>query len=363
MRYLLLSLFILVAACGNEDASSTGQGESRITRVVVAEPTPRDVEYLLKALGSVESISDPTLSAETSGQVQRLEVNEGDSVAVGQLLVALDDTLHAIETAKAEAELRRANVVLDNQVNEVQRLRSLAKTQSVSRDKLEDEEAQQEILTALRDVARKQWEQAVYMESKTLVKAPIKGQVTRRHISAGDYVVNGQPLFELVSVDRLRARIAFPEHDAAVIDVGKQVRLTTPAAPGETAVGEVTAVNPQIKTYNRAVEITVEFDNPGSWLPGASVDAELVVERHPGALTVPVLALSNRDGKTVVFIVERETVRTAEVQTGWREQDWIEITDGLEPGQGVVVEGTAMLTDGSQVSIERTDIKAESHSP
>ena len=74
MRYLVLFLFVLVAACGNEDASSTGQGESRITRVVVAEPTPRDVEHLLTALGSVESISDPTLSAETSGQVQRIEV-------------------------------------------------------------------------------------------------------------------------------------------------------------------------------------------------------------------------------------------------------------------------------------------------
>ncbi len=342
---------------------SAGNGCDQVTPVVVAEPTPRDIDYVLKALGSVESINDPTLSAETSGQVQRIDVKEGDSVIRGQVLASLEATLHEIDTAKAEAELRRADVVLDNQLKEVQRLQRLAKSQSVSRDKLEDEQAQLEILTAQRDVARKQWEQAVHLESKTQVKAPIEGLVTRRYISTGDYVVNGQPLFDLVSVARLRARLAFPEQDAARIDVGKPVRLTTPAAPGETALGAVTAVNPQIKTHNRAVEVTVEFDNPGRWLPGASVDAELVVARHEQALSVPVLALSNRDDKTVVFVVEEGTVRAMEVKAGWREQGWVEILEGIEPGQVVVIEGAVMLTDGSRVTVERQVAGAEALAP
>ena len=352
MRYLLLPLALLIAGCGNGDTTTEPVGEERVTRVVVAEPTRRNIEYLLTALGSLESINDPTLSAETSGQVKQLDVREGDSVTEGQVLATLDDTLHAIETAKAEAELRRANVVRRNQFEEVQRLQRLANSQSVSRDKLEDEQAQLEILTAQRDVARKQWEQAKYMESKTRVKSPIKGLVTRRHISKGDYVVNGQTLFDLVSVDRLRARVSFPEQDAAQIEVGKEVRLTTPAAPGETAIGEITAVNPQIKTHNRAMEITVEFENPGSWLPGASADAELVVESREQALSVPVLALGNRDGKTVVFILEQDRVRAAVVTTGWREENWVEILDGVRAGERIVVEGAAMLTDGSRVSVE-----------
>ena len=363
MKFLLIPLLMLIVGCDSRDATTEAVEQERITRVVVAEPTRRDIEYLLTALGTVESINDPTLSAETSGQVKRLEVSEGDSVVLGQTLVTLDDTLHAIETAKAEAELRRANVVLDNQVDEVQRLKRLAKTQSVSRDKLEDEQAQMEILTAQRDVARKQWEQAVHLESKTEIKAPIKGLVTRRHISTGDYVVDGQPLFDLVSIDRLRARIAFPEQDAALIEVGKEVRLTSPAAPGEMALGVVTAVNPQIKTHNRAVEITVEFDNPGRWFPGASVDAELVVARHEKALSVPVLALSNRDGKTVVFTLDGDRVQAAVVATGWREDDWVEILGGIEPDQQVVVEGASMLTDGSQVTAKDMTASADAPKP
>ena len=362
-QQLSFALVLLLAGCSNGDIDQDVISKERVTRVVVAEPMRRDIEYLLTALGSVESISDPTLSAETSGQVQQLEVREGDSVTEGQVLATLDDTLHAIETAKAEAELRRADVLRQNQFEEVQRLKRLAKSQSVSRDTLEDEQAQLEILTAQRDVARKQWEQAVYLESKTRVKAPIKGLVTRRHISQGDYVVGGQALFDLVSVDRLRARVSFPEQDAAQIEVGKEVRLTTPAAPGETAIGEITAVNPQIKTHNRAVEITVEFDNPGSWLPGASVDAELVVASHEQALSVPVLSLSNRDGKTVVFTLEQDRVRAAVVETGWREDDWIEILKGINPDQQIVVEGASMLTDGSQVSVKDMAAGKDSQTP
>ena len=237
--------------------------------------------------------------------------------------------------------------------NEVKRLKRLDESQSVSRDKLEDEEAQLEMLAAQRDIAEKQWEQFQYMESKTRIEAPIGGLVTRRHVSLGDYVVAGQPLFDLVSVDRLRARMAFPEQHAARIAVGKQVRLTSPATPGDGAVGEVATVNPQINMNNRAVEITVEFDNPGGWLPGASADATLVVERREQALTLPQLAIVKRGGRDVVFLLDGQQVQAVPVEAGWREDGWVEIVSGISAGDELVVEGAGLLSDGSQVTMER----------
>jgi RND family efflux transporter MFP subunit len=208
------------------------------------------------------------------------------------------------------------------------------------------------MLAAQRDIAHKQWEQHQYMESKTRIVAPLDGLVTRRHISPGDYVTAGQPLFDLVSVDRLRARIAFPEHDAAKIAVGKEVHLTTPAAPGVMAIGEVAAVNPQIKVHNRAVEISVEFDNPGGWLPGASTDATLVVERREQALTVPLMAIVTRDGHTVVFVVEGDQARAMPITAGWREDGWVEIVDGITATDQIVIEGAGLLSNGSRVEVE-----------
>lgn len=350
-QHLILALALTaLAACDGPAGNTPAKQAPRVARVVVAQPVLRDVEDVLTALGSVESINMPTVSAETSGQAVEIAVREGDAVEPGQLLAALDGTLHAIESAQAEAEARRLDVQVNNQRNEVQRLERLSASQSVSRDKLEDEQAQLDMLIAQRDVARKQWERFRYMESKTRVQAPLAGVIARRHISLGDYVTTGQPLFDLVSVERLRARIAFPEHAASRIVVGKEVRLRSPATPGRPAHGEVATVNPRISSHSRAIEVTVEFDNPGGWLPGASVDATLVAERRAGALTVPRLAVATRDGRSVVFVLAGEQVRAVPVTTGWQEADWTEIAGAVAAGDRVVVEGAGLLSDGSRVS-------------
>lgn len=350
-KLLLLLLSLALMACGESDVSTVEAQVSRQIRVKAELPMQQDVQYVLTALGSVESINDPTVSAETSGQVHSITVREGDTVSAGLVLAALDNTLHSIETAKAEAELRRAEVLLENQDNEVKRLTRLDESQSVSRDKLEDEQAQLEIMRAQRDVARKHWEQAVYLESKTQVQAPIDGMITRRHVSPGDFVSAGQALFDLVSIERLRARIAFPEHDASRIALGKTVQLATPAAPDVVALGEVTAMNPQIKTHNRAVEITVEFDNPGGWLPGASIDATLVVEERLGALTVPQMAVVRRNGKHIVFRVSSGVAQAVSVEAGWREEDWVEIIGAVSATDLIVNEGAALISDGSELDV------------
>jgi len=346
-----LILLIFITACGDPEPDRTPQSQESVTSVVVTHPQLRDIDDVLTALGSIESINDPTVSAQASGQVEQIVVREGDRVETGQLLAALDSTLHAIESAKSAAEVRRYDVLFENQDSEVKRLLRLAQSKSVSQDKLEDEQAQLEMLAAQRDIAHKQWEQHQYIESKTRIVAPLDGLITRRYISPGDYVTTGQPLFDLVSVERLRARIGFPEHDASRIAVGKEVHLTTPASPGATAIGEVAAVNPQINVHNRAVEVSVEFDNPGGWLPGASADVALVVERRAQALTVPLMAVVIRDGRNVVFVVAGNQARAVPVTAGWREAGWVEIISGINITDLIVVEGAGLLSNGSHIEV------------
>ena len=160
-------------------------------------------------------------------------------------------------------------------------------------------------------------------------------------------VTPGQPLFKLVSVKTLRARLAFPEHDAASVTVGKRVELTSPIARGTVAVGEVASVNPQIHPLSRAIDVLVEFDNPGNWYPGASVDAKLMVEERTDALTIPALSVVQRAGSVVVFVVNENRASARTVKVGWQDADWVEIVDGLTAGDSVVVEGAALISEGS----------------
>lgn len=347
---VIFFLFPILTAFGNQAPDDQSVVEN-VTRVTVTEPQQREVNYVLTALGSVESIHHPTISAETSGQIVSIDIAEGDAVVAQQQLAAMDNTLHNIETAKADAELQRSTVVLENQRQEVARLQRLAKLKSVSQDQLEDQQAELSMLEALQNVASQELKRARYLESKTRVIAPQAGVVSRRHISLGDYVTPGTPVFDLVSVDRLRARLAFPERDATGISIGKRVQLVSPAAQGTIAIAEVTSINPLINVRSRAIEVTVDFDNPGGWMPGASTDATLVVKSKPQALTLPPASVVTRDNHTVVYVVRDGRAESRPVELGWAEVDWVEIVTGLSPGDRVVVEGAALIDDGSLVEV------------
>ena len=106
-------------------------------------------------------------------------------------------------------------------------------------------------------------------------------------------------------------------------------------------------INPQISTHNRAIEVTVEFDNPGGWLPGSSADAQLLVKRKIGALTLPSTSVVIRQGGPVVFLVREGRAQLQPVVTGWQGPDWIEIESGISAEDRVVSNGAALIRDGS----------------
>lgn len=343
---LIISATALLGGCGDNGLDGGAPAE-RSTSVIVVTPQTRDIDYVLKALGSVESIHHPVISAEASGQIISIEVEEGQSVATGTVLARIDPATHQLAADKAAAELQRQQVSLENQRKEVTRLLRLAASQSVSKDQLDDQQDNLAIAEAQRQIADKQWQQAQLMVSKTSVLAPNAGIISRRSVSLGDYVTPGTPLFALVSVDRLKARLAFPEHEVSRLNIGQRVRLTSPAAPATPAQGLVMGINPQISIHNRAIEVTVEFDNPGGWLPGSSVDAELLVDRHSGALTLPATSVVIRQGGPVVFQVVAGRAQMQPVTIGWRQLDWIEIKSGISAADRIVSDGAALISDGS----------------
>ena len=353
MKWVILGAFgLALLGCGNSvDNDIVVTDTVTATRVIVTNPQQQSIDYILTALGSVESIHNPTISAETSGQIVSIEVSEGQSIAARQLLATIDNTLHSIEADKAAGELQRQRVLLDNQQREVNHLLRLAKSQSVSKDKLDDEQSQLQMLSAMLEVAKKKREQALHLESKTRVQALREGLIAKRHVSIGDYVTPGQPLFDLISVKQLQARLAFPEHHAANIRTGEEVTLQSPVSQATTAIGTVTSINPRIKTRSRALDVIVEFDNPGGWYPGASVDATLITGQNHDALTVPMLSVVTRDDENVVFVVVDEHARKRVVKLGWREDEWVEVLEGLTPQDLIVTEGSTLISDGSQLVI------------
>ena len=117
MKWMVFSIswLILLGCADSSDPDIGATTTATGVRVTVSNPERRSIEYTLTALGTVESIHNPTISAETSGQIVSIEVSEGQSIAARQLLATIDNTLHSIEADKAAGELKRQRVLLDNQ--------------------------------------------------------------------------------------------------------------------------------------------------------------------------------------------------------------------------------------------------------
>ena len=116
----------------------------------------------------------------------------------------------------------------------------------------------------------------------------------------------------------------------------------------------VDQIRPQVGAMNRSLLVVADVINPGSWRPQATIEARIVVERRPDAIIVPLLSVVQRPAGQVVYVIDRgngDTVRQQLVETGVRQDGWIEIRSGVEAGTPVVAEGAHYLSDGAAVNV------------
>lgn len=190
------------------------------------------------------------------------------------------------------------------------------------------------------------------------VLAPSDGTVLVRNAYQGQYVKNGERLFELGNLARLWFKAEIYERDLPFVRMGEKVELTSPAAPGRKFEGTVTFLDPNFDPESRSTKVRVEVDNPLSDSPGGYdrvLPHRAYAEASMRALTVPVLSVPRsaliRDGRREVVYVETKPgeYETRSVQAGRSGDDRVEILSGLSAGERVVVRGNLMLDAESQL--------------
>lgn len=351
-RYALLLLFcgaLLLNACGKE----AEKPKTRPPTVVTAEEAKQEkIAVVEETVGHVDAQSAPFVAAEVAGRVVKLHADVGQKVAAGQVLAELDAQDQEIAVQAARAEVKRAEALLANQRSLVERYRKLVDEKFISPTAMEKEESQ---LVALREqlvAAQSQLEGAQRNLQRTRVKAPVAGRVEQRLVSVGDFVPVGKALFQIATSRNFRVHLPFPETIAPRLRIGLPVRLSSPAAPGTPVEGRVTDIRPTIGAESRAVDVIVDVPNPGTWLPGASVSGAVIIDERQG-VSVPEMSVVQRPAGAVVYVLSGNTVEQRVVKTGVYREGRIEIVSGVQPGERVVVDGAAFLTDKATVQLRQ----------
>jgi len=372
--WIVIGLALLMCGCQNSDS------EEKITPTgikVVEPPTVKvitvkkgDISVPLVATGTIFPEYESKIGPKISGTIEIVYVDEGDKVQKGQILVQLDqkNLLIAVRQGQAavkvaEAQLKEAEVKVENLKKEKERLANLLKKNVISQQKYDDIDTAysmavngMEVIRAQILSSRENLAMAEQKLSDTVIISPFSGLIVKRFINQGEFVstMPPSPLFLMMNIDKVKTEIGLPEIHIARIHLGNPVDVTVDTYPGIIFKGTVSTINPMVDPVSRAFTIKVEIPNKDHRLkPGMFARVTIYPTIHKGALIVPFKSVMKREGMTVVFVIEGTTVRLRTVTAGITNEREIEVIDGLQEGEEVVIEGHYGMADKTTVRVER----------
>ena len=336
----LSTLLLLVAQ------TSMGQITVSTTTVITMNLNEED-----NVMGMIYSRSSPEIAAEVSGRVISVIADIGDVVEKGQVLAQIASEKYDLQLAQSKAEIARLSALLVNQELDLKRAEKLFKDNLVSEEMVDRTRAEFNALSEQINAANAQLRNSERLIEETEIKAPIKTKVAAKHIDIGDFVQNGMIVYELVDTKNLRVGLSFPEYQSLKLKKGLKVFLTTPTSIDQNVETVIKEIKPNVNSNNRSITAIVDFDNPGSWVPGASTQARIILSTYQDALVLPQLAVVRRSVGDVVYLIQNDTAVEQQVDTGIEKDGLVHIKSGLKKGDIVALDGAGFLTNGTQIKI------------
>ena len=333
----------------------TEQPAKPAVAVVAKEIARRTVRSELTLTGTIEPDRSARLAAQVDGEIIALEVREGDAVRSGQVLVRIDPSRLAAALEESRADRLAAQAEMEDARRVLERDRELYERQGISKERLERSETDVLRFDAAEVRARARISGLEAQLSDTEVKAPFDGYILERSVELGDVVKNGTPLLAVAS-RTLHALVPVSETALGRLAEGREVRLGSGvSASAEGCAAYIRRIRPRIDPATRTADVEV-VPGPGTcvvrWLPGMLVRATFTLDERHDVLAVPAEAVGTRpDGSRTVFVVEGDIVRQRKVTAGLEGGGWVELREGVQEGDKIVLQGFEKLKDGVPVTL------------
>jgi membrane fusion protein (multidrug efflux system) len=357
-------LFVLVAGLVGMVPAQTQAPP--VPEVEVMTVTQKDVPTYSEWVGTTEGLVNANIRAQVTGYLARQAYKEGASVKKGDLLFEIDPRTFKAALDQAEAELAMAKARRGKTELDVRRYRPLAKEQAISQEELDDAVQANLASKAGVQAAEASVEQARLSLSFTKITSPVDGIAGSANAQIGDLVGPSQTgeLTTVSTVDPIK--VYFPISEQEYMSLARDsVKAGPEADPTRRKLeliladgseypykGEFSFAERQVDVKTGTIRIAAVFPNPGNLLrPGQYGRVRAVLDTKKGAIMVPQRAVMELQGSYQVAVVDSENkVDIRPVKTGERvDKMWI-ITDGLQPGERVIVEGLQKVRKGTVVN-------------
>ncbi|WP_101757173.1 efflux RND transporter periplasmic adaptor subunit [Oceanicoccus sp. KOV_DT_Chl] len=354
---LLLALSAGLTACNDaEVATTTDSPAAKAITVQTQTLAAQSWQGEVNTYGVVEAAEEINLSLDFSAIVEQVLVNEAQAVKKGQLLITFDQEKRQLQFNQASENALQTQAALDEAYLMLERRKSLAANDTVSKEILDNAElalnraqAQHREATAARKLAQRELN-----DSKLF--SPVNGVIDIKAVEAGENITAGSTLLTLQAIDTLRVKTWVSEKDIRLIRSGAEATITLSGLPDQPlpSIVESVGVNADANTGNFPVKLILEQRNQ-LIRPGMTAQVAIKGVVQENLLMLPEAAVVDRDRKRVVFVVNTNTQPLTALRkepllsVGMGNQ--IVVLSGLEPGVQVIVDAQDKIINGSAIVV------------
>ena len=325
-----------------------------VPAVAVADASIENWQARIAAIGTFRAVQGIDISPQVGGVVRAINIESGQDVQKGQLLVQIDDSVEQADLKSNLATLRNAELALERQ-------RQLIAGGSTAT-------AQVDSALAVRDSAAAAADRTRALIAQKALAAPFSGRLGLRKIDVGQYVQPGTSIVTLQQLDPIDVDFPVPEQDISRVAVGQPLEISVDAFEGKVFSGKVTSIDARVSIEARTILVRAQVGNAdGQLRPGMFANVALLVGKGVDVVTLPRTSITySLYGDTVFvvkpapapanatqpsadqpLIVERRVVKTGDTR-GAR----VSIAEGVSAGERIVTEGQLKLQPNARVRID-----------
>ena len=333
----LVCFIVLVAIAGCKDKKTNPQPKAAAVPIVdVIVATPQTVSTSIEASGTILANEYVELHPEASGRLIYLNIPEGSFVQAGTVLARVND-------ADLKAQLEKSKVLLDLAIKTEERYKKLLAVNGLNQS---DYDAIQNQVSGYKaDMA---YTQALI--DKTVIRAPFSGTVGLRQVSPGAYVTPASIIASMQQVNKTKIDFTIPEEYSNLVRKGGLVDVGLDNDKSKRRKARIMAIEPQVNQATRNLVIRAVLED-GTANPGGFAKIFLTAQVNKNAIMVPTNCIIPDDKNKQLVLVKDGKAVFANVETGVREANNVEVVRGINPGDSIVVTGVLFARPKAAVKV------------